>query len=523
MSELDQLRHLASALIDGTARPVDADRLSALLRERPELRDAYLGYLDTHAALCWQFRDQAAATAPAAPAKPSPAPAGVRRPDAAAWLPWLLTGVAAAIALVALLWPRGQARVEPPGTGADGTEAAGSIAALLVDEAGAEFAAGRGPDGVRFGPGRYELLKGTVHLRFAQGADVVLAGPARLEVRGPQGIRLVDGKIRVIAPPTARGFTVATPDADFVDLGTEFGLRVQRGGASDLYVFDGQVNVADPRSGKVLSEVLGGKSSRSVEGKLAAAPALKEGDFPTPGAIGLKRWEEHEREMRKDRTLLAFFPFRRAGDESVLVNGAKQDAMADGRIVGARWTTGRWPGKGALLFDGDTDHVQIDVPGEHQDLTIAAWLKVDRLDFVYSAILNSDGYDLGRTHLQLTRQGYPRGGVAVVGNFDDKVVGKPVPLGKWAHVALVVSARTRSSRIHVNGTLSRERHWRGDQVVRPGPCRVGNWLPDPKDKFATRPFRGQIDELAVWGRALPEDELKRLVEAGRPGLLWDEK
>jgi hypothetical protein len=33
------------------------------------------------------------------------------------------------------------------------------------------------------------------------------------------------------------------------------------------------------------------------------------------------------------------------------------------------------------------------------------------------------------------------------------------------------------------------------------------------DKFADRAFRGQIDELAVWGRALPRDEVKRLVEA----------
>lgn len=521
MNDLERMRQMAGALIDGTARPPDADRLSSLLRERPELRDAYLGYLDTHAALCWQFRDQAAA---AAPAKPSPAPAGPRRPDAEAWLPWLLTGVAAAVALVALLWPRGPMRVAPPGTGADGPESTGSIAALLVDEAGAEFAAGRGPDGVRFGPGRYELLKGAVHLRFSQGADVVLAGPARLDVGGPQQIRLIDGKIRVIAPPTARGFTVATRDADFIDLGTEFGLSVQAGGgASDLYVFDGQVNVADPRSGKVLSEVLGGKSLRSVDGKLMTSTALKEGDFPTPGAIGLKRWEEHEQEMRKDRTLLAFFPFRRAGDESVLVNGAEQGAMADGRIVGSRWTTGRWPGKGALLLDGDMDHVQIDVPGEHRELTIAAWIKVERLDFVLNAILNSDGAEPGGMHFQLNRQGFPRGGVIVHGNFQDRVVGEPVPLGKWTHVASVLSARSRSQQIFVNGVLARERRWGIDQLARPGACRIGNWLADPKDRFPARAFRGQIDELAVWGRALPQNELKRLVDTGRPGLLWNEK
>lgn len=516
MNKLEQLRQLANAMIDGRADSDDADRLSALLRDSPELRDTYLGYLDTHAALCWQYRDLAAT----APAQPSPAVPHGWRPAVAVWLPWLMTSLALVVAVAAFLRP---GETTPPGPPKGSATRPDSIAAMLVDEAGAEFAPGRGPDGVRLVPGEYELIKGVVHLRFGQGADVVLAGPARLDVRGPQDVRLLEGKVRVIAPPTAHGFRVATPDADFVDLGTEFGLRVRRGGESDLYVFDGQVNVADLRSGRVLSEVLGGESSRTISGKITNAPPLEEGDFPEPGSIGLKRWEQYEQQMRKDRSLLAFFPFQRGADESVLINGAGPDTKSNGRIVGARWTTGRWPGKGALLFDRDPDHVQIDIPGEFQELTIAAWLKIDRLDFVLNAILNSDRYEPGKTHFQLNRQGFLRGGVGVDGNFQDRVVGEPVPLGKWCHVAMSISAREHTSWIFINGELARERRWKSDQVIRPGRCRIGNWLAEPKDKFADRAFRGQIDELTVWSRAVPQDEVKRLVEAGRPGLLWNEK
>ena len=294
----------------------------------------------------------------------------------------------------------------------------------MVDEVGARFADESSPNGVQFRPGKYELLEGVMHLRFAQGADVVLASPARLEVTDAQHIRLAYGKIRITAPPTAKGFTVATPAANYVDLGTEFGLRVDpRSGASDLYVFDGQVNVADPQSGKILSEVTEGESSRYADGAIGAAPPFKENEFPTPGAIGFQRWQQYEEELRQDESLLAFFPFRKTADESVLVNGLSDDAMADGRIEGARWTTGRWPGKDALLFDRDTDFAEIEIPGEHQELTIAAWVKVDRLDHVFNAILNSDGYDLGDIHLQLTRQGIPRGGVAVGGNFEETICG----------------------------------------------------------------------------------------------------
>jgi len=522
VKDFELLRALANALIDGTATPADAERLSALLRDQPELRDDYLSYLDTHAVLCWEFRDLAGAAASAA--APSGSVGNGRRWKIASWFPWLVSGLAAAVALVAVLRPGNQGQPSPGAV--HPTPPADSIVALLVDETGAEFAPEHGPQGVRLGPGTYELRRGIVHLRFAQGADVVLAGPARLDVRDAQHIRLANGKVRVTAPPTAQGFTVATRAVDYVDLGTEFGLRVDaESGTSDLYVFDGQVNVADPRSGKVLSEVLVGKSSRSIAGKLTAAPPLKESDFPSPGSIGLKRWEAYERERLQDPGLLAFYPFRRSADESVLVNGVQGDPVAHGRVVGARWTTGRWPGKGALLFDRDTDFAQIDIPGEHQELTMAAWLKVERLDYVYSAILNSDGYDLGKTHLQLTRQGFPRGGVAVHGNFQDRVEGRPVPLGKWAHVALVISASNRCSQIYVNGQLSRERHWRGEQVIRPGSCRLGNWLPHPKEKdeFKERAFRGQIDELAIWSRALAREELERLVKAGQPRLLWSEE
>ena len=514
------LEGLFNRLADGLASEADERTLAELLRVSSEARRAYREFMALHSALHWDY------VAAASPDAPPNSPAAPDRSPRAGWLAAFGAGVllasAAAVALF-LLRPVPPAAPEqstaPPKPEAPNAD---RVAALLVDGVGAEFAPGRAPDGVRFGPGEYELVKGIVHLRFAQGADMVLVAPARIEVTDAQRARLVQGQVRVIAPPTAKGFTVATRAADYVDLGTEFGLRVDpASGASDLYVFDGQVDVTDPQSGAVRS-VTGGKSSRSVDGRPTDAPPLKEGDFPTPGSIGLKRWEQYEQRMREDRTLLAFFPFRRQVDESVLAN-AVEGGMGDGRIVGARWTTGRWPGKDGLLFDRDADFARVTIPGEHPDLTIAAWVKVERIDFVLNAILNSDGYEPGGIHFQLNRQGFPRGGVIVAGSFKDPFVGKPLPLGQWVHVASVISTRTRSQQIYVNGALARERTWQNDVLVRPGACRIGNWLADPKDQFPTRALRGQMDELAVWSRALQKEEVGRLVEAGRPGLLWNKE
>ncbi|MCE9603497.1 MAG: FecR domain-containing protein [Planctomycetia bacterium] len=526
MTDLERLRQLADRNADGTAATAEAAELSALLRNRPDLQDAYLGYLDTHALLCWEFRNGAeqAVADSTAPSRAVAAP----KSKVAAWLPWSMAAAATVVAVAALLRPFELAEAEtslapPPSTIATNAASSNAIVALLVDEAGAEFAAGRAPQGVRVGPGEYELLKGVVHLRFAEGADLVLAGPARLAVTDSLHVRLDFGKVRVIAPPTAKGFTIGTPTADYVDLGTEFGLRVEQDGASDLYVFDGRVNIAEPRSGRVLAEVVEGKSSRCVLGGLVGpAPEMKESDFPNPGAIGFVRWQEYERRMSDDRELLAFFPFRRTTDDSLLTNSQSNHAMSDGRIVGARWTLGRWPGKEALLFERNSDFVQLEVPGEHRELTIAVWLKLDRLDFELNTILNSDRSDRGDVHFQLTRQGLPRGGLLGHPVYDH-FVGNPVPVGKWAHVAMAISVDARTQRIYVNGKLARDRPFLGNDVIRPGSCRLGNWLPGENWADSVRALRGRVDEVAIWSRALSEDELKHLVEAGRPELFWNEE
>ena len=465
------LEALFNCLVDGLASEEDERRLSELLRGDPEARRAYREFMSLHSALHWDYVAAAVSEPSCEPLAVRPRAPGrlrvtahMRRTTIAAFVAGLIV---ASITALAVLRPF--ASTDKPSTVGEARDTttgnrrasqADSIAALLVDEVGAEFAPGRSPDGVRFGPGEYELLAGIVHLRFTQGADVVLAGPARLDVKGAQRVRLGYGKVRVTAPPTAKGFTIETRNANYIDLGTEFGLRVDpRGGASDLYVFDGQVNVADPQSGKVLSEVAEGQTSRYVDGSVGVAPELNEKDFPTSGAIGYQRWRRHAEDLTQDPGLAAFFPFQKTPDESVLANRVGVDAMGDGRIEGARWMTGRWPGKDALLFDRDTDFVELEIAGEFQEMTIAVWLKVDRLDFGLNAILNSDGYDLGDIHFQLTRQGYPRGGVAVDGRFEDKVVGNSAPLGRWTHVASVLPTRTRSQQIFVNGVLTRERRY----------------------------------------------------------------
>ena len=128
--------------------------------------------------------------------------------------------------------------------------------------------------------------------------------------------------------------------------------------------------------------------------------------FPSVGIIGMEKWLSWRERIEKDPTLLCYFPFMpEPGDMGVLKDRAFNRPALDGRIEGARWVTGRWPGKQALLFDRDGDHVKVEIPGEFRQLTFTAWIYLDGCDFAMNALFNSDGWRPGALHYQLSRSG----------------------------------------------------------------------------------------------------------------------
>ena len=93
-------------------------------------------------------------------------------------------------------WP--QASEEKPAS-----DPAELVLALLVNEAGATFADGKAPDAVRFEKGSYQLEEGAVHLRFTNGADVVIKAPAAFDIDDGFHVRWHRGDMRATVPPTA--------------------------------------------------------------------------------------------------------------------------------------------------------------------------------------------------------------------------------------------------------------------------------------------------------------------------------
>jgi hypothetical protein len=122
-----------------------------------------------------------------------------------------------------------------------------------------------------------QVSKGLAELEFANGAKVIVEGPAEFEVRSPNGGLLRHGKLVAIVPRKAIGFTVETPNVQVVDLGTEFEVAVDEAGRTDVQVFTGAVDIS------YSSAVVGAKPVRNSL-RMTAGSAKR---FSTPPGAAL--------------------------------------------------------------------------------------------------------------------------------------------------------------------------------------------------------------------------------------------
>lgn len=369
-------------------------------------------------------------------------------------------------------------------------------------------------EGDRVRGGWHRLEAGTLALVSARGARLVLEAPAEFRFESAQRLRLKRGRLAADVPPAAHGFTVVTPTGEAIDLGTRFGIDVPASGNAEIHVFQGEV-IAKPKDAGGEHSLRGG-DALALQG--GAARELRSAAFIQPDEMpGLRaglaagqraRAEQALAELRRDPALIALLDF-------------EGDTPQEGRF---RVVQGRWPGSRAPEFTELGDHLKLDAGGDRDwpQLTLAAWVRLDRLGAPYQSLLHTDGWEAskpGQVHWMVTRHTTMR--LALRGNTlaagSDETEGSPdsrtpvLPgLGRWLHLATVYDAGTGTVRFYLNGRFDKETRQEVAHPARLGPARIGNW--DRQD----RKLSGRVDELLLLGRALTDAEIRALFEAGNP-------
>ena len=86
----------------------------------------------------------------------------------------------------------------------------------------------------------YIIEEGIVKIKYDQGVDVLIEGPAEFQILADDRIGLTYGKVYSKVQREAIGFSVYTPSTKIIDLGTEFGVHAQNNGDTKLYVVKGK-------------------------------------------------------------------------------------------------------------------------------------------------------------------------------------------------------------------------------------------------------------------------------------------
>ena len=304
----DELALLAAALCDGDVTPAQAARLEQLANRSSESRQFFLRYVQLHGELYWETAagaglDPSAARQPARCAAPATArraeagkAAGRAREPANSPYRWIAAAVASLALAVSLGiasyrdWPR-----EPEGPPVV-ARLAQTFQAVWSDEGGDLY------EGETLVAGRrLNLRSGLAEVHFDCGACVILQGPASLQMAAPSQGRLRSGRLTADVSGEAAGFMIYTPNSAIVHRGTEFGVAVDEGGATEVHVFDGAVGVqphTDSASDSTWHEVIAAEAIRVAAGAPDGAPQVypidvdSSGfvrDFPAPGsAAGLR-------------------------------------------------------------------------------------------------------------------------------------------------------------------------------------------------------------------------------------------
>ena len=160
----------------------------------------------------------------------------------------------------------------------------------------------------------------------------------------------------------------------------------------------------------------------------------------------------------------------------------------------------------AVAVTSDTirvaDHPDLDITGS---LTLAAWLNPGPSPYAYAAVVDKDYY--------LTAYSFGIHGavgadtVAIIaflvdaGFWSDEVV--PVGTGEWSHVAFTYSNSTGWGKFYFNGAPAGSTLNTAAMTVSGEDLRIGT------SKYADK-YKGAIDQLAIFNRALTPQEINEL-------------
>jgi len=229
---VDEIRSLTDALFDGTIDPVQTARLEGLILNEPACLQAYLEMINLHSALLTKADSQTDEQAALCVLREfSEACERRERRTHRQWVAvsavsiLLLCGTVGSLIVGELFRPAPLGTVSHLTSNTDSSSGSMDLGAVLR----------RGKT--------ISVPTGIVTLELSN-VLLDLIGPAELKLEEQNQVRLQHGALTARIFPGGEGFTVRTPDAEVVDLGTEFSVQYDLTSGTDVSVRRGRARAS---------------------------------------------------------------------------------------------------------------------------------------------------------------------------------------------------------------------------------------------------------------------------------------
>jgi ferric-dicitrate binding protein FerR (iron transport regulator) len=466
---------------------------------------------------------------------------------------WKYTKVAAAAAVLALFAYVGYLIMQP------------SSVATLTDTANAEW---ENPDfsdklESRLLPGPMKLVEGLAQITFDDGTEVIIEAPTEINLKKANSAFLELGKLSAKVPLHAQAFTINTPSASIVDLGTQFVVQVDEKGSSGVHVVKGKTKLTTQLkgiTGKITQIVSSGQAKgvpygraviesikpetiayiETIESKIIAdtKPVRSDHKPVSKPIIEFPTLTYSQTILKYDPIL--YFSFDVTDKQFVLnrVNNAPIGQLIGQAFLAKTNASDNTVKNEVLKLNGG--YVHIDVlkdRGSSDGYTFVMWIQPDitaRQNVVFNA--KKSRLDNSSSKMPFDLVLFIEKGGTLTLNADSEVLENEekhpddvssiaLRPGIWYHVAAVVTPDF--ARLYVDGILQ-EVQWDMPAKMADELLSESGWediligasllLKDRHDTFQLEEkFHGAIDEFAIYDRALSHDEITTLYRNSKNG------
>lgn len=518
MSFETRVKHLVSALLDDKITKEEGEQLNKLLRESEEARKIYRRMVDMDIALQETSEFEA-------PFKDLPQPEEMPEKFRATRFQLHVFQAIAATLLIALVITftesspevnKREVAKEMPQT--EKTEEL-VLARIIEMSSNVNWQGEPHFIGDDLFAEKLVLAKGSILIKYENGAEIKLEAPVSYELKSLSYAKIDYGDLAARIPQAAQGFTVDSPRASVVDLGTEFSMKVDENGETQVFVFEGEVETSligedgntfknarlSANEGVVINDDL---SLIKDQSKTSSFVRISTGENPIIGIL-----DKYVEVVKNDQPV-AYWRFEEGREH---VNEASE-------LFPLSFENSLAPENGILSFKEDSDHYfQVNSPIHDlnsEGYTVEFWLNPDEyrsqmslLSFVlpdqptwhllYTSLTGkNDGLKHSPFNVRMSSR-FPANNGSGVNCFSNQTF----MTRQWSHYVFVKD--DQSLAIYIDGELANTVKTSLGSDNQAYQLCFGRIDPERSMRY----YIGQLDELAIYNYPLEADQIKGHFEA----------